>query len=106
MVPAATGNGVLQRTQLRSPGGLATPHAGLVHMLGGVSGSAVLLSPWSRKPQSMQAMAPSSSLEPQDGHTVAPGPEGGMDGKLIEPMLGGCLAPPLLEAGAAGLGGG
>src|SRR5437660_3366995 len=99
MVPAATGSGVLQRTQLRSPGGLATPQAGLVHMLGGVSGSAVLLSPWSRKPQSMQAMAPSRSLEPQDGQTLAPvpgaaaEPGGGIDGKLMEPMLAGCLLP-------------
>src|SRR4051794_16239650 len=97
MVPAATGRGVLQRTQLRSPGGLATPHAGLVHMLGGVSGSAVLLSPWSRKPQSMQAMAPSSSLAPHEGHVVAPGPgAGGMGGKLIEPKLDGWLGGGLL----------
>src|SRR5436309_1439561 len=106
MVPAATGSGVLQRTQLRSPGGLATPQAGLVHMLGGVSGSAVLLSPWSRKPQSMQEMAPSRSLEPQEGQTVALGPgAGGMDPRLIEPMLGALLLPllPLLVgAGAVG----
>ena len=28
MVPGAVGSGVVQRAQLRSPGGLATPHAG------------------------------------------------------------------------------
>src|SRR5262245_35758957 len=107
MVPAATGSGVLQRTQLRSPGGLATPQAGLVHMLGGVSGSAVLLSPWSRKPQSMQAMAPSRSLALPCGHTAAEGCGAGPPLRLTEAMLplgvggAGALAPPLV-AGTVG----
>ena len=35
MVPGAVGSGVPQRWQLRSPGGLATPQAGLVQRLGG-----------------------------------------------------------------------
>ena len=34
------GSGLPQRWQLRSPGGLATPHAGLAQRLGGPSGSA------------------------------------------------------------------
>src|SRR4051794_18639558 len=102
MVPAATGRGVLQRTQFRSPGGLATPHAGLLHMLGGVSGSAVLLSPWSKKPQSMQAMAPSRSLAPHCGQAVAPADGCGTGPpRVTEPMvLAGGLAP--LPAGTVG----
>src|SRR5262245_51883735 len=115
MVPAATGSGVLQRTQLRSPGGLATPHAGLLHMLGGVSGSVVLLSPWSKKPQSMQAMAPSRSLVPQDGQMVGVAPAtgiapeelgggGGTGGRLIAGVLGGLGGPPLLAGTVGGAG--
>src|SRR5438876_5208012 len=69
MVPAAAASGVPQRWQLRSPGGLATPQLGLLHRLGGPSGSVGAPSAWIKKPQSMQAMAPSSSFEPQAGQT-------------------------------------
>jgi hypothetical protein len=90
MVPGAVGNGVLQRTQLRSPGGLATPHAGFVQMFGASSDS-WLVSDCSRKPQSMQAMAPGSKVLPQAGQVVgAPPPAFAAasaavtDGKVIE----------------------
>src|SRR5438105_15736871 len=59
MVPGGVGSGLPQRWQVRSPGGLATPQASLVHRLGGPSATAPM-SPAIRKPQSMQAMAPSS----------------------------------------------
>src|SRR5262249_48162981 len=62
--------GVPQRWQLRSRGGLATPQLGFAHRLGGPSGSVGAPSAWIRKPQSMQAMAPSSSFEPQAGQTL------------------------------------
>src|SRR5258707_1913355 len=64
------GSGLPQRWQLRSPGGLATPQAALAQRLGGPSGSAAAPSPCSMKPQSMQATAPSSSVEPHEGHLV------------------------------------
>ena len=50
MVPGAVGSGVLQRWQLRSPGGLATPQAGLGQMFGaGPSASAAAaVSGWIR----------------------------------------------------------
>src|SRR5580765_7472111 len=64
------GSGLPQRWQLRSPGGLATPHAGLAHRLGGPSGSAGPVSVESMKPQSMHATAPSLSVEPHAGHLV------------------------------------
>src|SRR5438552_16191299 len=95
-----------QRWQLRSPGGLATPQAGLVHRLGGPSGSAPGGSAWSRKPQSMQAMAPSSSLEPQEGQTVGSGNgAGGMAtgiGGLAPLPMGGTATTAGLATGAAG----
>src|SRR5437773_1125802 len=70
MVPAAAAKGVPQRWQLRSPGGLATPQLGLEHRFGGPSGSVGAPSAWIRKPQSMQAMAPSSSFDPLAGRVV------------------------------------
>src|SRR5271170_7311661 len=69
MVPGDVGSGVLQRTQLRSPGGLATPHAGFVQMFGASSDSWAP-SCWSKKPQSMHAMAPGNSALPQAGHAL------------------------------------
>src|SRR5580692_158931 len=64
------GKGLPQRWQLRSPGGLATPQAGLAQRLGGPSGSAAAPSPCTMKPQSMHATAPSRSVEPHEGHLV------------------------------------
>src|SRR5262249_54491350 len=46
-----------------------TPHAGLVQMFGARSVS-WLVSAWSRKPQSMHAMAPGSRGLPHAGHAV------------------------------------
>src|ERR1019366_1571430 len=64
------GSGLPQRWQLRSPGGLATPQAGLAQRLGGPSGSAGPVSAGSMNPQSMQATAPSLRVEPHAGHLV------------------------------------
>src|SRR5262249_11433065 len=63
------GNGVEQRTQFFSPGGLATPQAGVGQRLGGPSSWRVV-SDWIRKPQSMQATAPGLRSEPHAGHFV------------------------------------
>src|ERR1700722_9195573 len=78
------GSGLPQRWQLRSPGGLATPHAGLAQRLGGPSGSAAAPSACNMKPQSMHATAPSSMVEPHEGHLVGAA------------ALGGAATPPLV----------
>src|SRR5438128_6295946 len=83
------GSGLPQRWQLRSPGGLATPHAGLAHRFGGPSGSTGPASVCNRKPQSMQETAPSSRGDPHEGHLV-----GG--GAVVVPAR-----LPLVGAGAA-----
>src|SRR5436190_10290 len=84
------GSGVVQRTQFFSPGGLATPQAGLGQRIGGASDSWAVSPAWIRKPQSMQATAPGSRSEPQAGHLVG--------------AAAGCCA--LGGGGAAALGGG
>src|SRR5277367_6396588 len=95
------GSGLPQRWQLRSPGGLATPQAGLAQRLGGPSGSVGPVSAWSMKPQSMQATAPSLRVEPHAGHFVgaaalaplgaSPSENDGLDG----------VEPPLIAGAAA-----
>src|SRR5262245_44720759 len=77
------GSGLPQRWQLRSPGGLATPHAGLAHKLGGPSASAGPEAVCRRKPQSMQETEASSSGELHWGHLVG---VGGAAARL--PLLG------------------
>ena len=104
MVPAAVGRGLPQRWQLRSPGGLATPQAGLVQRLGGPSGSETEPSPCSRKPQSMQAIAPAKRTEPHDGQfwpDAGPLPRGGTAGKLMDGRLMTELEEVLVDAPAA-----
>src|SRR6516164_3670021 len=97
IVPAAVGRGVPQRWQFFSPGGLATPQAGLVHRLGGPSGSAAAPSGWSKKPQSMQAMAPGKSTAWQAGHSCAgPAPAGAAPGAG---MVNGISSEPLPARG-------
>src|SRR5947209_943786 len=123
MVPGAVGRGVLQRTQLRSPGGLATPHAGLVQMFGASSVSWPV-SDCNRKPQSMHAMAPGSSVLPHAGQVVGVPPaafaaasaevidgrvidgtdgvDGGRDGADVEDEA---AAPTVCSAGAGAVNG-
>src|ERR1022692_4169449 len=104
------GSGLPQRWQLRSPGGLATPHAGLAQRLGGPSGSAGPVSDCSMKPQSMQATAPSLRVEPHAGHLVgaadlAPLTTSPSEIEDIDPpMVAG--AAPLIVAGAVAAGAG
>src|SRR5262245_29219878 len=96
------GSACPQRWQLRSPGGLATPQAGLAHRFGGPSGSAGPVSACSMKPQSMQATAPSLSLEPHAGQlagvwiVLAPAPLlVSTDGELGDPAgRGGAAGAP------------
>src|SRR5581483_3174999 len=95
------GRGEPQRAQLRSPGGLATPQAGLVHRLGGPSGSCGPVSAWSMKPQSMQAMAPSSRVEPQEGHLVGVAGAAGAAGLAPLPLAGGGAGFAATAAGTA-----
>src|SRR5262245_50648526 len=85
------GSGLPQRTQLRSPGKLATPHAGLAQRFGGPSGSAGPMSACNMKPQSMQATAPSLSSEPHAGHFFGVADLGGgvTSPSEIEEELGG-----------------
>src|ERR1700722_20331746 len=92
------GSGLPQRWQLRSPGGLATPQAGLAQRLGGPSGSAGPVSACSSKPQSMQATAPSLSVEPQAGHLVG---AAGLAPLGASPSENEGLEGPLVVAGAA-----
>src|SRR5437764_791620 len=70
MLPLARGNGVLHRWQVVSPGGLATPHAGLTHRFGAPSVSCTAVSLCKRKPQSMQEMAPGNRGDLHAGHSV------------------------------------
>src|SRR4051794_23287949 len=70
MLPLARGKGVLQRWQVVSPGGLATPHAGLTHRFGAPSVSWTAVSLCRRKPQSMHEMAPGNSGDLHAGHSV------------------------------------
>src|SRR5947208_219965 len=89
------GSGLPQRWQLRSPGGLATPHAGLVQRLGGPSGSAGPASDWSMKPQSMHAMAPSFNTEPHEGHLFDEGVPVSTDICAVTPGVGAAARAPL-----------
>src|SRR5579862_5032247 len=93
MVPGAVGRTLPQRAQLRSPGALATPQAGLVQMTGASAPPpASAGSCWSMKPQSMQEMAPGNRSLPQAGHLVEPALGCcGIDGRAkspMEPLLG------------------
>src|SRR5260370_572388 len=97
------GRGLPQRWQLRSPGGLATPQAGLAQRLGGPSGSAAPPSPCSMKPQSMQATAPSSSVEPHEGHLVGVAALLAADTPPLAVTAGGALGAAV-GAGAAAAG--
>src|ERR1051326_4257368 len=100
-VPGAVGSGLPQRWQVRSPGGLATPQASLMQRLGGPSATAPI-SPVIRKPQSMQAMAPSSSGDLQAGQTfLAPGAVAVVPAVAVAGLGGGGAGR---EGGGAGAG--
>src|SRR5581483_11239897 len=80
IVPGGVGNTLLQRTQFRSVGGLATPQAGLLQMMTLPASPAVSSSLGWVQPHSMQQMALGSIPAPQAGHLLPPPPEVGMFG--------------------------
>src|SRR5262249_46227454 len=99
----ATGRGVPQRAQLRSPGALATWQAGLLHRMIGPPASAAAPSAWIMKPQSMQATAPGGIVEPHCGQTD-PAPAAGVGGRLGEDAGAGARAGSGRAAGAGPFG--
>src|SRR5262245_40279197 len=97
MVPGGVGSTLPQRTQLRSLGGLATPHIGWLQMITSPVPASSSSAEGCVQPQSMQQIALGSIAAPQAGHLPPPEPDAGIFGSWNSPDEGGPPAwlPPV-----------